>query len=203
MTSEHAIKRLLLPVLLGVCAATAGAANLPPFISGRPGPVIPAGTIYRFVPAAVDLNHDALAYSIANKPPWAAFNIATGELTGVPANSQSGTYDNVVISVTDGQSMVALPAFSIVVVPSGSATVSWTAPQTNTDGSALTDLAGYKLYFMQLTWTQPQVVSIDGPDRLSYTLGGLSPGVYLFSVSAFNSMHVESDPSPSVAKIVP
>lgn len=203
MTSKHAIQRLFLPMLLGVCAATAGAANLPPFISGKAGPVILAGAVYRFAPAAVDLNHDALAYSIANKPPWAAFNIATGELTGVPANGQSGNYDNIVISVTDGQSTVALPAFSIVVVASGKATVSWTAPQTNTDGSALTDLVGFKLYYMQLNWTQPQVVNIDGPDRLSYTLGGLSSGVYLFSVSAFNSMNVESEPSPSVAKIVP
>jgi len=40
---------------------------------------------------------------------------------------------------------------AVMLVPgagwAGDATLSWTAPGTNTNGSALTDLSGYKLYY--------------------------------------------------------
>ena len=48
----------------------------------------------------------------------------------------------------------SLPAFSITVtqVGLGSMSLSWTPPTQNTDGSALTDLAGYKLYYGTVLW---------------------------------------------------
>jgi len=33
------------------------------------------------------------------------------------------------------------------------ATVSWIPPTTNTDGTALTDLAGYKVYYGTVSWS--------------------------------------------------
>ena len=56
-----------------------------------------------------------------------------------------GTYSNVSISVSDGKLNATLPVFAITVAPasSKSVTLNWTAPSTNTDGTALSDLAGY------------------------------------------------------------
>src|SRR5581483_2849230 len=84
-------------------------------------------------------------FSIANKPSWATFSTSSGALSGSPTSANVGTYNSILISVSDGVSSASLPSFGISVVAStsGSATVKWTAPTLNTDGSALTNLAGY------------------------------------------------------------
>ncbi|MDR2215313.1 MAG: hypothetical protein LBE59_05665, partial [Nevskiaceae bacterium] len=65
---------------------------------------------------ARDADGDTLSYSISNKPSWAVFSIATGQLSGQPTSSQVGKTDrNIVISVSDGQARVSLPAFAITV----------------------------------------------------------------------------------------
>ena len=84
-------------------------------------------------------------------PAWATFDIVTGRLSGTPAATDAGTYANVVISVSDGTASATLPAFSIVVTGpvSGIAELTWTAPTQNEDGTALTNLAGYKVRYGQ------------------------------------------------------
>jgi hypothetical protein len=92
-----------------------------------------------------------LSFSVQNKPAWANFSIASGLLSGTPTSTQTGTFGNIVISVSDGQASSALPAFGITVTApintTGSATVSLTPPAQNTDGSPLTDLAGMRVYY--------------------------------------------------------
>ena len=123
------------------------AVNTPPVIAGSPTTSVLQDTAYQFVPAASDADGDALSFSIVNQPGWATFNSATGVLNGTPTAGDVGTYANIVISVSDGQSSASLPGFSITVnaVSLGSATLSWQAPTTNEDGSPLTDLAGYRI----------------------------------------------------------
>src|SRR5581483_9628639 len=57
---------------------------------------------------------------------WASFSATTGQLSGTPSSSNVGTFPNIVISVTDGQSSVSLAPFTITVaaIP--------TPPPTNT-----------------------------------------------------------------------
>src|SRR5690606_12685719 len=85
-----------------------------------------------------------LAFSISMKPPWATFSTTTGQLSGT---AQTGTY-NISITVTDVAGASAQLAFVLTVTAasSGSAALSWSKPTENTDGSALTDLAGYRVY---------------------------------------------------------
>ena len=56
---------------------------------------------------------DTLSYSIVNQPSWASFS--GGTLSGTPRNGDVGNYSGIVVSVSDGQQSVALPAFSITV----------------------------------------------------------------------------------------
>lgn len=110
-----------------------GTSNNPPTISGTPSGTVAAGSPYSFTPTASDPDGDALTFSIANKPSWAAFNSATGTLSGTPP--AAGTYNYIVISVSDGHGGDAsLPTFSISVtavnhspVISGTPTASGTA----------------------------------------------------------------------------
>lgn len=97
---------------------TVAAANQAPVFSGTPTSSITAGTWYSFTPTASDADGNPLTFSIVNKPAWATFNTATGALTGTPP--AAGAFSNIQISVSDGNGgSASLPAFSIVVAPSG------------------------------------------------------------------------------------
>src|SRR4029453_5899928 len=91
----------------------------------------------------------ALTFSITNRPSWASFNTSNGTLSGTPTSSNIGTYSNIVIRASDGTLSASLPAFAVTVaaVGNGSATLSWTPPTRNTDGTTLTNLPGYRIYY--------------------------------------------------------
>lgn len=91
--------------------------NAPPTISGTPLAAATAGSRYSFQPVAADSDHDALTFSIQNKPGWATFSQATGQLAGTPASGDAGVYAAIAISVSDGSASVSLPAFEITVAP--------------------------------------------------------------------------------------
>ncbi len=86
-------------------------------ISGTPAAHVAVGSPYVFVPSTNADRGTALTFSIHNKPAWASFNAATGELSGTPA--QTGTYAGILIEVTDGVQSSALPTFSIAVSGQG------------------------------------------------------------------------------------
>ncbi|WP_331346572.1 beta strand repeat-containing protein [Cellvibrio sp. UBA7661] len=91
--------------------------NDAPVISGTPSTSLDQDTAYRFTPTASDIDTaDVLTFSITNKPTWASFNTATGALTGTPAGTDSGKTTGIVISVSDGTTSTALPAFDIEVI---------------------------------------------------------------------------------------
>ncbi len=69
------------------------------------------------------------------------------------------SYPNIRISVSDGQLTTNLGDFTINVVATspGTATLSWTPPTQNTDGSPLTDLAGYRVYWGTSSGNYPEL----------------------------------------------
>ena len=146
----------------------------PPVISGSPPTSVQAGSSYAFQPTASDPGGLTLAFSVQNKPAWATFSIVNGSLSGTPSSSQAGTYSNVVISASDGQQASALPAFSInVTAPppiTGTALLDLTVPTRNTDGSALTDLAGVRIYYGTSSTNLTQVVQLASATVSSYTV---------------------------------
>ncbi len=85
---------------------------------------------------------------------------------------------------------------------SGSATVSWLAPTENTNGSAVTDLAGYRVYYGTNADELTQTVEVSGPDVTSYVLSGLSPGTYYFAVAAVSNEGQESSLSEIASKTI-
>jgi hypothetical protein len=182
---------------------TAGA-NTPPVIAGTPTATILAGSAYSFTPTASDANGNALTFSIQNKPAWAAFSTTTGALTGTPAAANVGTYSNIIISVSDGTATTALAAFAVTVTQTanGSATLSWTAPTQNTDGTALTNLTGYRIYYGTNSSSLTQSVTISTVGTTTYMIGSLGSGTWYFAIRAYNATGVESDLSNLASKTI-
>ena len=111
-------------ILIGVSDGTLSA-SLPAFsikvvasltISGAPATQVVAGKSYAFQPTTNAPAGSALTFSIQNRPVWATFSATSGMLSGTPTASQSGTYGNIVISVSDGTQSVALAPFAVKVV---------------------------------------------------------------------------------------
>jgi hypothetical protein len=180
--------------------------NVAPTLSGTPATAVVVGSAYSFAPLSADANNDALTFNIQNKPPWASFNLTNGQLTGTPSSSNVGTYANIVISVGDGQSAAILPAFAITVTQTngstGSANLSWTQPTVNADGSALTDLAGYTLYYGTDPAVMSQAVRLGSPGQTAYMVTGLGSGTWYFTVRSFNTAGSESEQSVMWSKTI-
>ena len=196
-------------VQVSAAAATAPAPApvLPPVISGTPPTSVQAGSSYAFQPTASDPSGLTLSFSVQNKPAWATFSIVNGSLSGTPSSSQAGVYANVIISASDGQSASALPAFSINVtsapVVTGTALLDLTEPTRNTDGTALTDLAGVRIYYGASPTNLTQVVQLADPAISSYTVSNLASGTWYFGATAYTSTGTESALSPIVSKTIP
>jgi hypothetical protein len=162
------------------------------------------GTSYSFAPTGSDPDGDTLTYSIVNTPPWASFNTTTGRLTGTPGPQHVGTTTGIVITVSDGEDDASLAAFSVAVqaVATGSATLSWTPPTTNTDGSPLTNLAGYKIYWGTSQGNYTSSTTLNNAGLTSYVVTNLTPGTWFFVATATNSAGVESAFSTVASKTI-
>jgi hypothetical protein len=178
--------------------------NNAPTISGAPATSVNAGAAYSFRPTAADANNDPLTFSIANKPSWATFSTTTGQLSGTPTSANVGSYANILITVSDGKASASLPAFAINVVQAsiGSASVSWTPPTQNTDGTSLTNLAGYRIQYGPSASMLTQSVQIANPGLTTYVIDNLAPGTYYFAVRAYATSGAESANSNVVSKVV-
>ncbi len=179
--------------------------NAAPTISGSPPASLTAGMNYGFQPTAKDADGDPLTFTISGKPAWAAFDAPTGAIWGTPTTAQAGTYGNIVISVSDGRATVSLPAFSIVVnrPTVGAATLSWSAPVQNTDGSSITDLSGYKIYYGSDPGSLGTTIQISNSGITTYVVDNLQSGTYYFAVTAYNAAGAESDRSAVGSKSIP
>lgn len=162
-----------------------------------------AGTAYSFKPTAADANGDALGFSIINKPSWAGFNTTNGQLSGTPTSANVNNYVDITISVSDGKASASLAPFTIAVVSApvttGSATLNWTRPTLNSDGSTLTDLYSYKIYYGTSSTALNNSVVVSG-DLTSYTISNLATGTWYFAISSINAASVEGNRSNAASK---
>lgn len=84
----------------------------------------------------------------------------------------------------------------------GSVSLQWVAPQENTDGSALQDLAGYTVVYGTSADTLDQSIRIDNPSIDRYVVEQLPAGTYYFAVRAHNADGAESNLSNVVSRVV-
>jgi len=96
--------------------------NTAPVISGVPPTNALVGSRYTFRPTASDIDLQTLRFTVKNKPAWLSINGTTGELSGTPTASNVGTYQDIILNVSDGMVWVSLAPFALRVSSSATST---------------------------------------------------------------------------------
>jgi Fibronectin type III domain len=175
-------------------------------LQGTPPASVAAGSNYSFQPT-VSLSIDVVTFTIAQKPAWARFDSSTGALSGTPSKNNIGTTENITIIASNGSSSASIGPFAIAVDASsgsgtGSVTLTWAAPSENTNGTALTNLAGYLIHYGTTATDLTQEIEVPATTAPTYVVSGLAPGTYYFSITAYTAMGSESADSDVASKAI-
>jgi hypothetical protein len=84
----------------------------------------------------------------------------------------------------------------------GSATLSWMPPSENSDGTALDDLRGYRIYAGRTQEELTAVATLDTPGLTRYVVENLTSGTWYFAVASYASDGSESALSEVVSKTI-
>jgi Fibronectin type III domain len=95
-------------------------------------------------------------------------------------------------TTTSPPSSTTTPPPSSTTASSSSVTLGWVAPTENSNGTPITDLAGYKIHYGTASQEYTQVVSLANPSLSRYVVDSLPSGTYYFAITAYNSQGRES-----------
>src|ERR1700733_209681 len=187
-------------------AAAAVGTSVPTIsLSGTPPTSVVAGSLYVFQPT-VSTTGGTATFSASGLPSWASVNPSTGEISGTPSSSNVGVTGDIVVSASDGGATTSLAPFQIDVTAAaagtGSATLSWTAPTQNTNGTPVTNLAGDHIYYGTNPSELNTVIDVPGANTTEYEISNLTRGTYYFAVAAYNSQGVDSADSNEASKTI-
>jgi hypothetical protein len=84
----------------------------------------------------------------------------------------------------------------------GRATVSWLAPDTNVDGSPLTDLAGFRVYYGSAPGDLRYVIQVADPGARNRVIENLTIGTWYFAATAYDQSGSESARSNVASKAI-
>jgi hypothetical protein len=97
-----------------------------------------------------------------------------------------------------GGSALAMVAISV----NGTMSLSWIAPSENVDGSPLTDLSGYRVYYGEVSRNYPDMTEVSDPNTTNTSIA-LPSGDYYVVMTALDEEGNESAYSNEVLKVVP
>jgi hypothetical protein len=78
----------------------------------------------------------------------------------------------------------------------------WTPPTQNSDGTPITNLAGYKIHYGTTSSDYTQIIALQNAGLTRYVVDNLASGTYYFAISAYNSLGVESAMSGEITTVV-
>ena len=84
----------------------------------------------------------------------------------------------------------------------GTATLTWVPPTKNTDGTPITTLTGYHIYYGTTEGALNQSIVVNGASTTSYEVTGLSSGTWYFAVAAMAADGTESPRSNVGSKTI-
>lgn len=120
--------------------------------------------------------------------------------------STVGTINRPPVSTSPSPTPAPAPAPTPTPAPApvvtGSASLSWQAPTANTDGTALTSLAGYKIYIGLSSSALAVDATLTDPKAVQYVIQNLTRGTWYFAVAALASDGTESMLSPVASKTI-
>lgn len=139
----------------------------------------------------------------AASTPAAAQSTAPAQSTASAAtagtgSSASASTSSTASSTSSGSSSSDPP----VTAKANTVTIAWTPPTENTNGTPLSNLAGYNIHYGTSASNLSEKISVSNPGIATYVVSNLSPGTYYFAVAAVNSAGIESPLSAEVSAIV-
>jgi hypothetical protein len=126
--------------------------------------------------------------------------VVAAALTSVLLAACGGDSDSPAAAAAPSTSTSAPAAPVAVSSAKGAATLSWTPPTENDDGSPLR-LTAYRVYWGNARGNYPHSVTLDNPGLSRYVVDQLSPATWYFVVTAM-SADGESIPSNEIAVTV-
>jgi len=166
-------------------------------LAGNPPANVTVGDPYYYAPT-VSQGSGPVSFSILGQPPWTSFDSQTGALAGTPTAADVGLSGEITITASNSVNTVSIGPFTIEVDPAastaaatGSATLTWSPPDQNVDGSPLTNLAGYLVHYGTSETSLTQIIDLSDAGATTYVVSNLAPGTYYFAVSAYNSLGLE------------
>lgn len=146
----------------------------------------------------------ALVATAAQAAPSMSFSVATGNAptltwdcgAGATGATASGAWTGAkpVSGTFDAPSIMDTATYGLSCLFAGKTflDLSWVAPTQNTDGSALTNLAGFKVYRGTTATNLTLLTTIASPTTVTFKDAGLAAGTWFYAVTAYTTAGVES-----------
>ena len=167
-------------------------------LQGTPPATVAADSNYYFQPQR-SVSSSVVTFKISGLPAWAHFDSSSGALSGIPQLTDQGTSGHIVISASNDTTSTSMAPFVIhVTAPannSGAIRLSWEAPTENTDGTPVSDLAGFYIYYGTDAENLTSKITVNSASATSYVVKGLESGAYYFTVVAVNAAGLSSGKS--------
>jgi hypothetical protein len=148
-------------------------------------------TMFGLAGCGSDAGTSASAAASASSNSQVAPNVGLIDRSGTPTQSTAPASSN-----TTAANTATVVAGTKTPPPqklsTGTVTLDWTPPTENSDGSALTNLAGYTVYYGSAPDKLTQSVKVSNPGLTAYTLTNLPAGTWYFAVTSYSSAGVES-----------
>jgi hypothetical protein len=182
--------------ITGSAALTVNPATLVSLSVTPSNPAVTRGTAQQFI--ATGTFSDNTTQDLTSAAVW------TSSRTDVATISNAAASKGLASSLAAGTAAITAASGSIsattvlTVNPATSVTLSWDAPTTNTDGTPLTDLAGYTVYYGTVPGNYTRTMAAGNATTI--TISNLSPGTHYFAVTSVNSAGTESVSSNEVSK---
>lgn len=145
---------------------------------------------------------DATSQDITATAMWSASDPAVASVSNATGSKGLGTGigpGTATISATSNAISGSTP-ITVTAAGSGTIALAWDPATAYSDGSSITDLTGYRVYYGTAPGSYSS--SIDVGNVTSYTIAKLSPGVYYVVVTVRNLSGAESSYSNEVSKTI-
>lgn len=126
-------------------------------------------------------------------PQTAADSGTSGSSTTAGSTTSGSTSGSTTTTGSTGSTTPTTP------VASTSVTLGWVAPTQNSNGTPITDLAGYKIHYGTASENYTKVVAVSNPSISRYVMDSLESGTYFFAITAYNSKGIESTLSGEIS----
>jgi hypothetical protein len=165
------------------------------------------------IPSLVSPSIGVVARTSGTETPGGVVTIGTNVAanttqSATPVSSTPPASSSTTVASTDKGSKPGATTPPVATAPkpkplsTGTATLDWTPPTENTDGSVLTNLAGYTVYYGTSPSDLTQSVKVTNPGLTAYTLSNLPSGTWYFTVTSYSSAGFESTRSGVVSTTI-